>query len=558
MANHRATRVLTIPGVLARALLLVVALAPNALAGPAAAQPADPPMMLFAIGDSLGQGTMDATNNYWATANAFLGRVFYQLGTVRKTYFSQPYYDFQENRIFPLTVPTNVSVDGADVFSIEGLEYGKRVGSTVNERSSSLLADQLPSAFQDDYDKVLYPTDAATHRPMSQVDAALWLVNQWAPRLGIHQALCVLWIGNNDSSTAALGRGGANPSFLPVPLYQIAPAVDPLLFWLMFFGAVSGNASFAPYTPAAIDRNLTSIDDFTAQYDAVLTRMQAETAASGVDVDTFVLTLPYYSAVGYLFDSDDLEFYLRKLDPSYSVPPSFRRVRLPGEPLSGDRVSLLTFGFMYALLATGYSSSYVNSILEQSGVQQDGLVLSETEQQTIMSRIDEFNAAIRSLAANHGSKFHVIDIGEHINDAFLGNVPVHVNGRTLNRKWVRGGGFTFDGVHPDPTGQSFIANYVLEKIGTELGIAAPFYDLSTVATKDPYWDVDADGWASGPPWDAAGITALLHLFRDADDRSPSVGVTLPADVWHRISQVLLGELVKTPAMAAQAAKMGLR
>jgi hypothetical protein len=127
----------------------------------------------------------------------------------------------------------------------------------------------------------------------------------------------------------------------------------------------------------------------------------------------------------------------------------------------------------------------------------------------------------------------------------------------LNRKWVRGGGFTFDGVHPDPTGQSLIANYVLWRLGPELGISTPFYDLSAIAQTDPYWDADGDGWASGPPWDASGITELLHLFRDANDGSASVGVTLPPDVWARISQVLLGELTKSPAIAAQAEKMGM-
>jgi hypothetical protein len=213
--------------------------------------------MLLAIGDSLGHGTMDAANNFWATANSFLGRVFYSLRTVEGVYFSQPFYDYSENRLPPYNVPTNLAVDGADLFSIEGLEYGKRIGSPVNLLSPSLLADHNdPADFADDYDKVLFPTNLIAGRSMSQVDSAVWLIDQWAPFLGIDKALCVVWIGNYDSSSAALGRGGANPTFLPVPLFHIAPEIEPLLFWLMFFGAASGEASFSPYTPAAIDRNL--------------------------------------------------------------------------------------------------------------------------------------------------------------------------------------------------------------------------------------------------------------------------------------------------------------
>jgi hypothetical protein len=516
------------------------------------------PVMLLAVGDSLGHGTMDATNNAWATANAFLNRAFLSLRTVEPIYFVQPFYDFNENRLFPFTVPTNLAVDGADVFSIEGVEYGKRVGSGLDVVSPSLLADRpLPFLFQDDYDKVLYPTNVLAQRPLSQVETAIWLVDQWAPRFGIERALCVLWIGNNDSSTAALGQGGANPAFLPVPLAQIAPAVEPILFWLMFFGAVTGEASFAPYAPAAIERNLSDLDDFAAQYDAVLMRMRAETSASGVEVDYFLLTLPYYSAVGYLFDSEDLEFYLRKLDPSYSVPPSFARVDLRNDPLSGDRISLLTFGFMYALLSTGYSSAYVNTILETGGTQQDGLVLSEAEQRFIMARIDGFNETIHAIADRSGDSVHVVEIGELINAAFLGHLPVSVNGRNLTRKWIRGGGFTFDGVHPNLTGQSLIANFLLSEMGGELGVSPPLYDLSAVAALDPYWDSDGDGWAPGPPWIASGIPELLHLFRDPDDRSASIGVELPADVWQRISGVLLGELLELPGIRAQAQRMGV-
>jgi hypothetical protein len=541
------------------ACLMVAGLAHASPAKAREALPAEtPPLLLLAIGDSLGHGTMDATNNAWATGNAYLHRVFLSLASVESVHFAQPFYDLEENRIQPATVPTNLAVDGADVFSIEGIQYGKRVGSPVDFVSPSLLADRwLPGRLEDDYDKVLYPTNVLARRPMSQVDAAVWLVDEWAPRRGIERALSIIWIGNNDSSTAALGQGGANPSFLPIPLAQIAPAVDPLLFALLFYGAAQGDVSFEPYTVEAIERNLSEVDDFAAQYDAVLTRMIAETGASGVDVDYFLLTLPYYSAVGYLMDSDDIEFYLRKLDPAYSVPPSFGRVNLPDEPLSGDRISLLTFGFMYALLATGYSSDYVNTILEVQGAQKDGLVLSEAEQQIIMARIDDFNGTIHAIAQRSGDSVHLVEIGELLNAGFLGEIPIEVNGRTLSRKWIRGGGLTFDGVHPNLTGQSLIANFVLQALGAVLGSSPPQYDLSAVAAGDPYWDSDGDGFSPGPPWAASGIPELLHLFRDPDDSSAAQQAVLPENVWEIISSVLLEEILGLPGIRAEAQRRGV-
>ena len=65
-------------------------------------------------------------------------------------------------------------------------------------------------------------------------------------------------------------------------------------------------------------------------------------------------------------DADDLEFHLRQLDPSYTVPASFTRPDPNSTAANnGDRVSVITFGLMYSLLATGYSVDYVNQVLEQ-------------------------------------------------------------------------------------------------------------------------------------------------------------------------------------------------
>ena len=514
------------------------------------------PIFLVGVGDSLTHGTMDATNNFVATANAYLARVFYSMRLARPTHFVQPFLNFQENRFDPFAIPTNLGVDGADVFSLEGLEYGKRVGSAVDAPSTSLLADQ-PWPIGDKYDKVLYPLNLVTGEPTSQVDAAAWLLNAWGPFLGMDRAAVVLWIGNNDASTAALGTGGRNPVYQPIPLFQIAPEIDPDAFWLLLIGAIFEEISFEPYSLPALERNLTDLDDFIAQYGNVLTRLQVETASSSLDIDFFALTLPYYSAVGYLMDSDDLEHYLRKIDPNYMVPPSFQRVSLPDVPLSGDRISLLTFGFMYALLDTGYSIAHVNSILEVNGQQQDGLVLSESEQAFIMERIDGFNDAIKSLAAAHGDKVHVIDVGRDLNDALLGKTAVAVGGRALSRKWMRGSAFTFDGVHPGYTGQTFIANSVLREIQTTLGLAVPLYDLDEAFASDPYVDRDGDGWAPGPSWTAPGITELLHFFKDPDDGSPAIGPELPDDFWKRISDILLSQIAEIPAVLAEAEAAGI-
>jgi hypothetical protein len=420
------------------------------------------------------------------------------------------------------------------------------------------MADRwLPSRLKDKYDKVLYPLNVLARRPTSQLRAARWLLRRKAPRTSIEHAIGFLWIGNNDSSLAALGTGGSNPLFQPMPFDVVKSELKPALRLLLAFGELAGVLSFEPYTQAAIERNLTEIYDFEEQYKLIVDRLEFAINSSTVDTDLFLMTLPYYSAVGYLMDSDDLEFYLQKLDPEYEVPASFTRANLPDYPLTGDRVSLLTFGLMYAFLSSGHSVAEVNRVLETGGVQRDGLVLSEAEQQFIMARIDTFNEAIKSAAASADSNVRVIDIGGYLNDALTGEEPMVVEDRVLTRKWIRGNGFCLDGVHPGYLGQALIANKILMSMNNIFGLEAELYDLSEKMQIDPYIDQDEDGWAPGPQYKAAGITELLFLFTDPDDTDAGVQVELPPDVWNLISDILLREILKVPQIREEAIRQGI-
>jgi lysophospholipase L1-like esterase len=517
---------------------------------------------LIGLGDSLTHGTMDATNNALNTGHAYLQRVRNALGQRLALVFSQPWFDVNEQRVDPARVPTNLAVDGADSFTLEGLDYYKRAGTAQSLVRSSLLADKLlPSTFEDKYDKVLYPINVLAGRPIAPMGSAEWLLRQALPASGVTRAITVYWVGNNDSSTAALGFGGANPTFVPLPPEQLMPVL-PRVSLLLQLGQSVGALSVEPYSAASIERNLTALDDFAAQQARLVQRLVAATAGAPVENHVFVLTLPYYSAVGYLFDSEDLEFYLRKVNPAYRVPASFARVASPGaplgDPLKGDRISLLTFGIMYALLDSGLPVGFVNEVLEKDGAQRDGLVLSEAEARQIMTRIDGFNAVLRSVAHSAGPRVHVVEVGAVLNDVLTGRLPLTIGGRQISRKWARGGAFTLDGVHPSYTGQAFIANLVLSRINTELGLDAPLGSLPSVMAADPYVDRDGDGWAAGPDYQHDGFTGLLFLFKDPDDTDRDVQVTLPPDVWERIKDVLLGAvLTGAPQLRTEAESLGL-
>jgi hypothetical protein len=152
---------------------------------------------------------------------------------------------------------------------------------------------------------------------------------------------------------------------------------------------------------------------------------------------------------------------------------------------------------------------------------------------------------------------HVIDVGRFLNGVLTGEWDITIGGRPFNRKWGRGGGFSLEGVHPGYTGQTLIANYILYEMNRILALGAPLYDLNPWVAADPYVDWDQDGWARGPSYEASGISSLLLMFRDPDDGNASIQVDLPPDVWTRISNTLLTEILEIPVMQAEASHLGI-
>lgn len=518
--------------------------------------------IFISLGDSLTHGTMDGTNNSLNTLHAYAQLVADSLSQAVNLRFVQPLLDNNQNRIGPFIVPTNLGVDGADIFSVDGLEYYKTVDAPESVESKSYLCDaRFPRRFDTKYDKVLYPLNLQARQSVSQLDAAVQLIKSSLNAKLSNRAIVTLWLGNNDTSTAALGTGGENPMFIPVPVDAVESELSRELRLLLRAAERLGIVSFDSYAQATIERNMTDLSDFTAQFNHVVDVLTSTAQFQSGDVELFLLSLPYYSSIGYLIDSEDLEYYLRKLAPNYSVPPTFKRVAPEVEaitnPSAGDRVSLLTFGLMYTLLGTSHSTDEVNRVLEVDGVQQDGMVLAEAEQQFISARIDSFNAVIRTAATSRGAHVHFIDVGQFLNDGLAGNLIVTVGGKTMGRKWARGSSFSLDGVHPGYTAQALIANYVLADINKALKLTAPMQDLEAVFLIDPYIDRDGDGFVTGPHSPASGLGRLLFMLTDADDENPTTGNVLPDDAWEQISAAVLQEVLGFEPIRREAEHLGI-
>ena len=527
------------PALLLPALPLHAAAPPGTKTNPFAAFNHD--YVLIALGDSLTQGAMDGIINFKTIPHAYLQRVHESLAQVQDIELVQPLLDMAGKRMAPFAIPTNLAVGGAGILNMDGFSYGKRETTGHNIRSKRFLCNSLlPANFQDLYDITLYPYNLLQGGPASQIDSAVWLLN-YIHRQQTARAVCILWIGAIDVGYAAMGYGYGHPIYALLPLPFIENVLSPGAATLLRLGQAIGAVSFEPYTMEAIEHNLTDPAEFAAQYEQTLARLEQGVPGFYETTDLFVCTL-YDIWASYLFDSNDLEFYLRKLDSQYTVPATFARAPATGAwdtaAPRGDRIGLLTFLCMYALFSTGADAQTVNQILEVDGVQNDGLVLSEDEQALLHERTAAYNDAIRKAVQKRAGKVHLIDIGPWLTDILTDNESYKAGEKSITSKWGRGGWFTLDGVHPGYTGQALIANKIIENINGALGWHAPPGDMSAVAADDPYIDNDGDGWPAGPDYDSIGPTGMFFLFKDPDDTDPDVKPRLTADFWSRLSDVI--------------------
>jgi hypothetical protein len=135
-------------------------------------------------------------------------------------------------------------------------------------------------------------------------------------------------------------------------------------------------------------------------------------------------------------------------------------------------------------------------------VQDDGYVLSEDENRLIMDRIDRYNSIIREAVRRREECFHLIDIGEYLNDVLGGKSKISAGQFKLRRKWGRG--------------NSLI---------------------------DPYVDRDGDGWFPGPDYPPQGLTEVLFYFKDPDDDDPMLQPQIQPNIWHSITRALMYRII---------------
>jgi lysophospholipase L1-like esterase len=128
-------------------------------------------------------------------------------------------------------------------------------------------------------------------------------------------------------------------------------------------------------------------------------------------------------------------------------------------------------------------------------------VLLAADANTISQRVQQFNAVIQAAAQRVGAAY--VDINSLFNQ--LATTGVEVGGIPFNAKYLTGGVFSYDGVHPTPFGYAFAANAFIDAINQQFGARIPEADLSR-----PIF-----GTAAGSPAGAKGEESEAEPGTDA-------------------------------------------
>jgi len=114
-----------------------------------------------------------------------------------------------------------------------------------------------------------------------------------------------------------------------------------------------------------------------------------------------------------------------------------------------------------------------NAVVAGQGVYQsnpipNGMVLDASEVDSVEIATSAYNASIKSLAAQFN--YPVVDMHAYLTTL---SSSVTVDGMTMTRKFIQGGAFGLDGVHPTAIGYALIANQFIATINASYGATIP-------------------------------------------------------------------------------------
>jgi len=207
--------------------------------------------------------------------------------------------------------------------------------------------------------------------------------------------------------------------------------------------------------------SMTSVANFTTQYQALMTQLMTMTPAHLV-----IANIPDVTQVPYLTPA---ALVLAEVSQQTGQPTQVLSALLGIVP--GDYVNQTGLNEITPIL-TG----------TQKGPITDSGVLSAAEVVTVQAQVTAFNQVIAQQAQAAGAT--LVDINALFKQVSTSGLTI--NGYTGTTAFL-GGFFALDGIHPTNTGYAVVANKFIDTMNASLKTNIPDVALGPVAAADPYW-----------------------------------------------------------------------
>lgn len=191
---------------------------------------------------------------------------------------------------------------------------------------------------------------------------------------------------------------------------------------------------------------LTEVDEFREKYDSALVAFH-NMGAKGV-----CATLPDVTSIPMVTTVNEAYLEVEELWITEGATGNVR--------LKTDEDMILLYGLE--------SIQQNDKGLTQANPIEHIYVMDRDEMAIVQQRTAELNTVIRELAAKYD--FGVVDMHQYLDDFASG---FYLDGVEFSAKFVEGGVFSLDGVHPNTKGYAIIANFFIDAINEKYGSNIP-------------------------------------------------------------------------------------
>ncbi len=282
----------------------------------------------------------------------------------------------------------------------------------------------IPGIVLADVDSAITSAQSYSHQPFIDIilrNPNLGNTNALQQALMLHPTIVTLWIGNND----VLGY------------------------------ATSGGTS--PTAP-------TDKDVFAYLYQSLLQKITATGAKVVVANIPDVTSIPFFTTVPYMVEVNGQNVAL-VIQASDGVRQA-----------TAEDLILLTAKSVIGDVSGKYGPTGVPVGFDPSAPLPSAFVLDKDEKAIAQQAVADFNATIQGLVSQYDGQVAFVDVNALLMDA-ADEDGYPIAGIELNTKFLTGGIFSLDGVHPSNLGYALVANEFIKAINETFGTNIPQIDI---------------------------------------------------------------------------------